>query len=174
MKTTTLNKIRSLGPREDVWKKLLTGLNKTQADDQPVTIHQIIEINSLRDALWCMRAFDFDKKQLVRFAYDCAKSVEYLLSDQRSKNLFPAIQAYLDNDVPVSVDVCTAYAAVDVAAHAVNRAAYAAADAVQAVEAVDAAFFTIYVAYAACAAAIYAGSTDDDVKKALINLCEGK
>ena len=36
MITTTLNKIREHEPCADGWKKLLTHLNKTEADDEPL------------------------------------------------------------------------------------------------------------------------------------------
>lgn len=36
--TTTLNLIRAAKPCEDVWRKLLGGLDKTQADDEPLPL----------------------------------------------------------------------------------------------------------------------------------------
>jgi hypothetical protein len=48
---TTLNKIRAHSPCHDGWEKLLRGLNKTQPDDEPLWIDQILNINGLDDAV---------------------------------------------------------------------------------------------------------------------------
>ena len=51
---TTLNKIRKYKPSESGWKKLLSGLDKTEADDEPLPIATILRINGLDDALWSL------------------------------------------------------------------------------------------------------------------------
>ena len=50
---TTLNKIRATNPCRDGWKKLLKGLGKTEADDDPVSFAFIVQNNGLEDALLC-------------------------------------------------------------------------------------------------------------------------
>lgn len=47
MITTTLNRIRAHGPCQDGWSKLLKGLGKTAADDDPLPFARIAEINGL-------------------------------------------------------------------------------------------------------------------------------
>ena len=55
MITTTLNRIRKHHPCEEGWKKLLTHLGKTKADDEPLPFAIILASNGLDDALWCCR-----------------------------------------------------------------------------------------------------------------------
>jgi pyruvate/2-oxoglutarate dehydrogenase complex dihydrolipoamide acyltransferase (E2) component len=81
---TTLNKIRSFGPSEDFWKKLLTYLGKTKADDEPLSIETILDSNGLEDALWCLRTVDGHGREIRLFAVWCAKQVEHLMTDPRS------------------------------------------------------------------------------------------
>jgi len=74
--TTTLAEIRAKNPCTDGWKKLLTFLGKTRADDEPVSLATILESNGLNDALWCLRALPARYDQtVVLFACDCAFSV---------------------------------------------------------------------------------------------------
>ena len=83
---TTLNKIRSHLPCEKGWKTLLKSLGKTEADDEPLPLLQILESNGLFDALWCIRAVDgFEsEKQLLAVAF--AREVEHMLQDSRLLN----------------------------------------------------------------------------------------
>jgi hypothetical protein len=81
---TTLNKIRAHSPCESGWKKLLSNLGKTKADDEPISITYILDSNGLDDALWCLRAVDGCQKEMRLYAVDCARSVQHLLTDKRS------------------------------------------------------------------------------------------
>ena len=81
---TTLNKIRAHSPCESGWKKLLSNLGKTKADDEPISITYILDSNGLDDALWCLQAVDGYQKEMRLFAVDCARSVQHLMKDQRS------------------------------------------------------------------------------------------
>ena len=81
--TTTLNIIRSYYPCVASWQKLLTGLGKTQADDEPLAFIRILEINGLDDALWALRCVD-NQKELRLFAVACAREVQHLMTDSRS------------------------------------------------------------------------------------------
>ena len=83
---TTLNKIRSHLPCEKGWKTLLKSLGKTEADDEPLSLLQVLESNGLFDALWCIRAVDgFEsEKQLLAVAF--AREVEHMLQDSRLLN----------------------------------------------------------------------------------------
>ena len=84
MITTTLNRIREHGPCEDGWKKLLAGLGKTTADDEPLPYAKIVEINGIDDALWACRAEPQHSKEWRLFAVWCARQVEHLMEDERS------------------------------------------------------------------------------------------
>jgi len=81
---TTLNKIRAHSPCESGWKKLLSNLGKTKADDEPISITYILDSNGLDDALWCLRAVDGYQREMRLYAVDCARSVQHLMKDQRS------------------------------------------------------------------------------------------
>jgi hypothetical protein len=72
---TTLNKIRTHSPCEDGWKKLLTHLGKTKADDEPLDILTILDSNGLDDALWSLRAVDGRDKEIRKLACDYAMMV---------------------------------------------------------------------------------------------------
>jgi len=84
MITTTLNRIRAHGPCKDGWEKLLTGLGKTQADDEPLPYAKIVEINGIDDALWCCRAEPQHAKEWRLFAVWRARQVQHLMPDPRS------------------------------------------------------------------------------------------
>lgn len=84
MITTTLNRIRAHSPCETGWIKLLKGLGKTQADDEPLAFSRIVEINGLDDALWCCRAEPQHSKTWRLFAVWCGRQVQHLMTDPRS------------------------------------------------------------------------------------------
>jgi hypothetical protein len=82
--TTTLNRIRAHSPCLEGWKKLLSGLGKTSADDEPLAYYKIAEINGLDDALWCCRAEPQHWKVWRLYAVWCARQVQHLMTDPRS------------------------------------------------------------------------------------------
>jgi hypothetical protein len=84
MITTTLNRIRTHGPCSDGWEKLLKGLGKTAADDEPLPYARIVEINGLDDALWCCRAEPQHAREWRLYAVWCARQVQHLMTDERS------------------------------------------------------------------------------------------
>jgi hypothetical protein len=94
MITTTLNRIRECGPCEDGWKKLLAGLNKTTADDEPLPYAKIVEINGIHDAIWSCRAEPQHSKEWRLFAVWCARQVEHLMEDERSRNALNVAERY--------------------------------------------------------------------------------
>jgi hypothetical protein len=81
---TTLNRIRAHGPCREGWQKLLKGLGKTDADDEPLPFARIVEINGLDDALWCCRAEPQHAREWRLFAVYCARQVQHLMTDERS------------------------------------------------------------------------------------------
>ena len=82
--TTTLNRIRAHSPCEDGWRRLLTGLGKTAADDEPLPFARIVEINGIEDALWCCRAEPQHDKDWRLYAVWCARQVQHMMTDPRS------------------------------------------------------------------------------------------
>jgi hypothetical protein len=81
---TTLNKIRAYNPCKEGWEKLLRGLGKSAADDEPLWIDQVLDINGLDDALWCLQAVEGCDREIRLYAVWCARRVQHLMSDPRS------------------------------------------------------------------------------------------
>ena len=120
---TTLNKIRSHSPCSEGWNKLLKGLNKTKADDEEVSIIQIIESNGLDDAIWCLRAVEGHDKEIRLFAVFCARQCEHLLTDERSINAINVAERFA-NGLASESELEEAWSA---AAMSAESAAYSAA-----------------------------------------------
>jgi hypothetical protein len=91
---TTLNRIRAHQPCEDGWRKLLAGLGKTEADNEPLPYARIVEINGIDDALWACRAEPQYAKEWRLFAVWCARQVEHLMTDERSKRACDVAERY--------------------------------------------------------------------------------
>lgn len=83
---TTLNKIREHGPCKSGWEKLLAHLGKTQADDEPLPLLTVLDSNGLDDCLWCLRTVHEHDREWRQFAVWCARKVEHLMTDQRSRD----------------------------------------------------------------------------------------
>lgn len=120
--TTTLNRIRAHRPCEDGWRKLLAGLGKTEADDEPLPYARIVEINGLEDALWACRAEPQHAKEWRLFAVWCARQVEHLLMDQRSRDALNVAERYANGEAS-DKELAAALAAARDAAWAVAEAA---------------------------------------------------
>ena len=82
--TTTLNRIRAHHPCEDGWTKLLAGLGKTKADDEPLAYATILRIVGIADALWCCRAERQHAAIWRMAAVRFARRVQHLAKDPRS------------------------------------------------------------------------------------------
>ena len=94
MITTTLNKIRKHSPCAGSWEVLLKGLGKSKADDEDLPILRILEICGLDDALWALRATDYEKKICRLFAVFCARSVIHKTNDWRSVQAVNVAERY--------------------------------------------------------------------------------
>ena len=167
---TTLNEIRAHRPCAPVWDLLLKNLNKTKADNEPLSLIAILESNGLDDAIWALCCFDY--LDYCLFLADIAESVLHIYeknNDSKAPRL--AIQAIRDykkgkinkkqllataDDVTTDTTVYADAAAV-FAVYAVH--ATAAVYAVHAAAATDAAAFAVYAVadatavYDVCAAA---------------------
>ena len=132
---TTLNKIKAFEPCKDGWKKLLSSLNKTEADDEELSLITILESNGLNDALFALRAVDGFEKEKRLMACDFAESVVHLANDERCVNAIKVSRNYA-NGIATKEELKNAWAAVasarSAARAAMTDAAWAAVDAADA------------------------------------------
>ena len=119
---TTLKKIRSHSPCEDGWEKLLKHLGKTKADDDPLSIIEILSSNGLSDALWCLRAVDGHDREIRRYAFWCVRQVQNLMTDQRSIDALDVAERYA-NGLATAGELSAARAAASRASWAARAAA---------------------------------------------------
>ena len=101
---TTLNKIRENSLCRNGWEKLLKSLDKTQADDEPLSLMYVLESNGIEDAIWCLRCFDY--KEYCLFLADVAESAlsiykEKYPEDNRVDECIKAIRDYHAGDVDI-------------------------------------------------------------------------
>jgi len=123
---TTLNKIKENSPCIRGWNTLLKHLNKTKADDEPLSFLTILESNGLADTLWCCRAAPEYDKEWRLFAVWCGRQVQHLMLDKRNITADAAAYAAAAAVYAGADDADAAYAA-RAAAYASDAAAYAAA-----------------------------------------------
>ena len=91
---TTLNAIRKHGLCDPGWRKLLAYLNKTESDDEPLSLLMILDSNGLDDALWALRAVQGYDREKRLYAVWCARQVEHLLTDQRSRDTLEVAERF--------------------------------------------------------------------------------
>ena len=127
---TTLNDIRANSPCSEGWTKLLKTLNKTKADDEEVSIIQILDSNGLDDALWCLRAVKGCDREIRLYAVWCARQVQHLMTDARSVATLDVAERFANGEA-TGDEIEAAWAAWD-AAWAARDAAGAARAAAQA------------------------------------------
>ena len=123
---TTLKKIRECAASPASLQKLLRSLGKTKADAEPVSIIQILDSNGLDDALWCLRAVEGHDREIRLFAVWCARQVEHLMMDERSKNALNVAERFANGEaskVELAAAKAAALAAAWAAAWATARAA---------------------------------------------------
>ena len=158
---TTLNAIRSKGPCSEGWKKLLTNLGKTAADDEPLSLITILYSNGIDDAIWCLRAVTGHDKEIRLFAVWCARQVQYMMADQRSVNALDVAERFANGDATEEELAAARAAAWDAAWDAARDAArYAARDAASAAAWVVARDAARDAAWAAARAAAWVAARD--------------
>ena len=91
---TTLNQIRAHDPCRDGWGRLLRGLGKTAADDEPLWIDTILDHNGLDDALWCLHTIEGCDREIRLYAVWCARRVYHLMNDPRSVAALDVAERY--------------------------------------------------------------------------------
>ena len=96
---TTLNRIKAHHPCSEGWKELLEGLGKTRADDEPLPYERIVAINGIADALWACRAEPQYAREWRLYAVWCARQVEHLMADRRSKDALDVAERHANGEV---------------------------------------------------------------------------
>jgi hypothetical protein len=172
---TTLNQIRKHSPCHEGWAKLLRTLNKTKADDEPVSIVQVLDSNGFDDALWCLRAVQGRDKEIRLFAVWCARQVEHLMTDKRSTDALDVVERFANGEtsqqeLDAAGDAARA-AAWDAAGDAARAAAWAAAWAAARAAAWDAAGAAARAAAWDAAGAAARAAARDAQEKELRRLC---
>ena len=137
---TTLNRIRSHSPCAEGWKKLLAGLGKTEADDEPLALTRILDLNGLNDAIWALRCVD-DQAQVRRYAVWCARPMQHLMIDPRSLAALDVAERYADGQATDkeldAARIAAEAAAIDAAWKAIDAAWVAARAAAETARAVS-------------------------------------
>jgi hypothetical protein len=118
---TTLNKILSKGPCEGGWYNLLQSLNKTQGDDEPLSLVQIFKSNGLDDAIWALRTIEGRDKEIRLFAVSCARQVQHLMTDPRSLHAIEVAERFANGQVTNTERRMTRAQALDAIADAEDR-----------------------------------------------------
>ena len=91
----TLNDLRTHHPCRGGWEKLLRSLNKTKADDKPLSLLTILKSNGLRDAFWCLRALPPEMAVAVRLlACDLVEPVLAYTEDARVHRCLATARKY--------------------------------------------------------------------------------
>ena len=137
---TTLNQIREYSPCESGWKKLLTHLGKTKADDESLSILTILESNGLDDAFWCLRAVNGRDREIRLYAVWCARQVQHLNTDPRVSACIDVAERFANGEATDEERAAARAAAGDAARAAAGDAAGAAARAAAWAAAGDAAW----------------------------------
>jgi hypothetical protein len=125
--TTTLNEIRACHPCHDGWEKLLKTLDKTKADDEPLSLLTILDSNGLDDALWAARAFNGHDRDFRLFGVWAARQVQHLMTDPRSLNALDVAEQFASGLVDAAALAEAGAAARAAAGAAAWEAAWAAA-----------------------------------------------
>jgi hypothetical protein len=150
----TLQQIKDQGPCADGWATVLKSKGGTKADcsaEFPLT--DVLESNGLDDTLWCLRCLPEHSRIWRKYAVWCARQVEHLMTDQRSRNALNVADLHADG-LATDVDLAAAgAAALEAASEAASAAweAWAAAEAARAARAATSG--AVSVAWAARAAA---------------------
>ncbi len=167
--TTTLNLIRAAKPCEDGWRKLLSGLGKTRADDEPLPLLSVLDINGLDDALWVLSYAMPDDRLARHFQAWCAEQVLHLFEAEHPGDLRVREQiAMLRNDAATEAERAAArYAASAAAWDAASAAAWDAARAAR-----DAAWAAARAAARAAAWAAARDAARDEQEKQLRAMIE--
>jgi hypothetical protein len=126
MIATTLNRIREHRTGGELCSKLLAGLGKTDADDEPLSFAKILEIIGLDDAILHCRAEPQHDRKWRLLAVKYARRVEHLNSDPAIKNAIDVAERYANGKANDEQLAAATSAAEDVAEGAEEDAAFSA------------------------------------------------
>ena len=90
----TLKMLEKVDPCKSSADKLLAYLGKTEADDEEFPLLTVLESNGLDDALWCTRCLPEYDKEWRLFAVWCARKVEHLMTDERSRTALDVAERF--------------------------------------------------------------------------------
>lgn len=129
---TTLNKIREHRPCKEGWKRMLIYLNNTKAADDPLPLLTILDSNGLDDCLWSLRTVPEHDNLWRKYAVWCARQVEHLMIDERSKRALDVAWRHAegkatDEELAAAREAAEAARATRAAAEAARAAAWEAA-----------------------------------------------
>jgi hypothetical protein len=132
---TTLNKIKEQSPCEEGWIKLLSFLNKIEADDEPLELKTILESNGTADTIWALRTVEDYDKEIRLMAADFAESVLHIFEekypeDKRPRKAINAARDFANGLITVEQLAAAAWDAWDATRDAAGAAWDAAGDAV--------------------------------------------
>jgi len=85
MITLSLNEIREQSPCKSCWETLLKSKQNTHWEEQ-FPLSDIIDSNGFSDTLWCLRVRPEHSNLWRKYAVWCARQVEHLMTDKRSKD----------------------------------------------------------------------------------------
>ena len=162
MITLSLNEIREQSPCKQGWEKLLKSKQNTHWEEQ-FPLSGIINSNGLNDALWCLRVRPEHSNLWRKYAVWCARQVEHLMTDNRSKDALDIAWRHSEGEATDEELAAAEDAAWDAAALA---AAWAAAWAAARYAAWAAALAAEAAALAAEAAALAARAEQDAARAA--------
>lgn len=95
---TTLNKIQACGHSKDGFKKLLKHLGKTEADDEPLDILNILDLNDLDDALWFLDTVEGYDREIRLYVVWCSRQVQHLMEDKRAVAALDVSEKFANGD----------------------------------------------------------------------------
>ena len=119
----TLNKIFEHDPCTDGWEKILEAHGKSEPDDVEFNLVDALETNGLYDTLWSLRCLPELNSLWRKYAVWCARQVEHLMEDQRSKDALEVAQRHSE-ELATDEELDAAW---DAARDAARDAAWAAA-----------------------------------------------
>jgi hypothetical protein len=96
---TTLNEIKKYNPCDLFWNNLLDSLNKTEADDEPLSIIYIMDNNSLEDALFCLQAVKGHDKAIWTYAISVAKQSIHLQSKHYVNDYWKKLKKFVKGNI---------------------------------------------------------------------------
>ena len=123
--TVSLTEIRTQSPCIDGWRKVLAAKGTDINAQFPLA--DIIETNDLDDALWTLRCRPEYNNLWRKYAVWCARQVEHLMPDDRSKNALDVAWRHSDGLATDEELAAARDAARDAAWAAARDAAWAAA-----------------------------------------------